>query len=375
MARGTRILSGSPDASAPRDRRRIGWLLFKVAVGIGLVAFLFGSGRIEVSRLLDFQRPLDFVLAQLAWFCGFQLTIFRWRWILRALGVTVRYRDAARLCWLGLLFSQVIPGATGGDVVKGIQIARESPGQRPQAVLSVVLDRTIGLTALMLIGVVGIRFCPAEVRGDPVLEKLGLILVGLIAVVLLGGALLCWRGLWRHEFTVGLLGWLPGRRIIGRLAEALWAVAGRRRLLGFAMLLSVAAHSFFVLTAILLARGLTGETPSIENYSFLVPLGGLAFSLPLTPGGLGVGQWAYEELFLRVGEGHGAELGVLLQLSSVLWALVGVLALFLGGSRISRSWTDSISGAGVAGAPAKPAGNDGALSEGESVAEAERPRN
>lgn len=278
------------------------------------------------------RSPLDFVIAQVIWFAAFQLTVVRWRLLLRSLGVHARHRDAARLCWIGLFFSQVIPGATGGDVVRGIQIARESPGRRAQAVLSVLLDRTIGLTALMLIGAVGVFFCPPEIRDDPTLARLGHLLLITICCVLVGGCLLLWKGLWQHPRLLAVLGRLPGKRVVGRLAESLWAMKGRRRVLPVAVLLSLAAHGLFILTAYFLARGLVGEGPPVAKFAFLVPLGQLAFSLPLTPGGTGLGEWAYEELFRVVGVDYGGELGVFLHLTSILWALVGAVALIRGRS-------------------------------------------
>lgn len=344
MARGARELSGAPAKETPRERRhRRLWILAKVVFGLAVVVFLLGSGRIEFSMFREFfrERPLDFALAQLVWYAGFHLTVVRWRILLSALDVPTRYSDAARLCWIGLLFSQVIPGATGGDVVKGIQVARESPGRRAEAVLSVVLDRAIGLTALMVIGVAGVLLVPAEVRAKPVLQQLGFILVGMIALIGLGGALLCWRGFWRHPRMARLIGRLPGKRAIGKLAEALWAMSGRRRALAMATLISLLAHVLFIVTALLLARGLTGEAPSLVRYLFLVPLGQLAFSLPITPGGLGVGQLAYLTLFELIGEQHGGELGVLIQLTTVLWSVVGISALFRGGKGLSEAWASA----------------------------------
>ncbi len=311
------------------------WIFAKVGLGVGILVVLFLSGRIEFSQLLEVQRPLDILFAQGIWFTAFLVTVVRWQVLLGALGVASRFRDAARLSFLGLLFSQVIPGSTGGDVVKGIQIARERPGLRPQAVLSVLLDRVIGLAALMVIGVVGIFFCPPEVRDDPVLRRLGMLLVFMVLAIASGAALGSWQAFWRHERTQRLLGRLPGRHIIGRLAQALWAMRGRTRAMGLAAILSLISHGMFVCSAILLARGLIGTLPSIADYFFLVPIGQLAFSLPLTPAGVGVGHFAFEELFRSVGETHGAELAVLIQLTAVLWSSLGFFSLFRGSRRVA----------------------------------------
>ncbi len=325
-------------APGGKRQKRHWWLFAKLAFALGLVAYLFKSGKIDLESLLAIRRPLDVVIAQALWFLAFLVTVTRWHLLLHALGVESRFRDALRLSGLGLFFSQMIPGATGGDLVRGVQVARESPGRRPNAVLSVFLDRVLGLTALMTIGAVGVLFCPPSVRDHPLLQKLQWVLFSVLAAVLLGGAFLSSRRLWEGSRFLQWLTKLPGGSVIAKVTTALWAMRQRKRNLTAGLCLSGLAHALFVSAAIFLGRALTGEMPAPENYFYLVPLGQLAFSLPLTPGGTGVGQWAYEELFMAVGESRGGELGLLLQLTSVFWAVLGALALFHGGRGIRREW-------------------------------------
>ena len=47
-----------------------------------------------------------------------------------------------------------MPGMTGGDLVKGVIAAKENPDRRADAVVSVVVDRMIGLAALALLAMV-----------------------------------------------------------------------------------------------------------------------------------------------------------------------------------------------------------------------------
>ena len=272
------------------------------------------------------------ILAQLCWFVAFLATVLRWHLLLGSFEVPHRFRDAFRLSSVGLFFSQVIPGATGGDVVRGVQIARESPTRRAAAVLSVLVDRVLGLSALMTIGVVGLFFLPQELRDHPLLSSMRTVLITvLVATALaigLGSQPKLWRGRSPRWFDR-----LPGASVLRSLAMAFWTMHRRVRTIGLSFLLSLLAHSLFVATALCLGRALTGVDQSPGEYFFLVPLGQLAFSLPITPGGTGVGQWAYEELFSAVGHSFGAELGVLLQLTSIGWGLLGAIAFLWGGMR------------------------------------------
>ena len=46
----------------------------------------------------------------------------------------------------------MIPGTTGGDVVKAVYIAKRCSTDRVRALVSVVVDRIVGLLSLLLIG-------------------------------------------------------------------------------------------------------------------------------------------------------------------------------------------------------------------------------
>ncbi|MFQ5654667.1 MAG: lysylphosphatidylglycerol synthase transmembrane domain-containing protein [Planctomycetota bacterium] len=307
-------------------RLRKRWIaLIKLGIGLGLIILLFSSGRIEPSKLLAVRgRWGDFLLAQGIFLLSFLATILRWHLLLHALGVPARFKDASRLGWVGLFFSQVLPGSTGGDLVKGYYVARERPQRRPEAVLSVLLDRVIGLTALMVLGGLALFFNRERVGQDPFLQRLGIALGVTATTVLAVGGLLAWQGFWRLPWVQWCYRRIPGWRVMGRLTRALWALHGKRRALLWTLLVSLASHAGFVFTSLFLARALHGGTPSVATYFFLVPVGQLAFALPIAPGGLGVGEWAYEALFTQAGEAGGAELAVLVRLTAILWAGVGL---------------------------------------------------
>src|SRR5262245_27483918 len=76
------------------------------------------------------------------------ITFVRWFFLVRALNLPFRLRDAFRLGFLGYLFNLIAPGAVGGDLFKAVFIAREQPGRRGAAISSVIVDRLIGLYAL-----------------------------------------------------------------------------------------------------------------------------------------------------------------------------------------------------------------------------------
>lgn len=232
---------------------------------------------------------------------------------------------------IGLFFNQVALGSTGGDLVKAFYIARETPERRPEAAFSVFLDRVIGLAGLMLLGGVALLIHRSLLEKNDDLRVLGWVLGGMFACVMLAGALLSWRGFWTLPIWGGVKRRMPGRGVLARIARALWSVEGKRQLLAISLGISLLNHTAMVFIHVCLARSIGTEAP-IGLFFFVIPVGQLVFSLPLTPGGLGVGEAAYDQLFQIAGHGTGLELALLLRCTWVMWGLIG-LVFYLRGKR------------------------------------------
>ena len=80
----------------------------------------------------------------------------RWLVLLRVQNIHIPWVRLVRLLMIGIFFNQVMPGGTGGDVVKIFYLLKETPNKKTQALLAVLMDRPIGL--------IGLDFCLR--RGD-----------------------------------------------------------------------------------------------------------------------------------------------------------------------------------------------------------------
>ena len=132
--------------------------LAKIAVSAVIIGLLFWyATRTKESRdALEaiWNQPKQWDLLVAAWFVmtfGVVLTMVRWCYLVRALGVALTMRDALRIGFLGYLFNFLPMGIVGGDVLKAVMLAREYPGNRAKAVASVVVDRVIGLYILFVV--------------------------------------------------------------------------------------------------------------------------------------------------------------------------------------------------------------------------------
>lgn len=249
------------------------------------------------------RSPSALAEALLLYVAGAMLSFQRWQVLLRAVHVDARFWRVQKLGFLGLFFSNIIPGMTGGDLVKAILVARDHPEQRPAAVLSVIVDRAIGLLALALIasGVLLLQ----RGRFDEMARWLNLILLALVA----GALVVLSRRLRRLLRLDRLLSALPFAEILKKLDRAALLYREARGRVAYSVAVSLAVHAM-ILTAIgVLGRALGIGIPFLDFYA-LAPLTLIAQSLPLTPGGVGVGEAAFVSFFQAAGVAPAAALAL-----------------------------------------------------------------
>ena len=116
---------------------------------------LDGTTILVSPGLPTYIRNLDialFSLGALLFFIFIVAINSRWWFLLRANGLGVRFIEAQKFGWIGLFFNNVMPGATGGDVVKAVYIVRRCSGDKVRAVVSIVVDRILGVVSLLVVG-------------------------------------------------------------------------------------------------------------------------------------------------------------------------------------------------------------------------------
>src|SRR5205823_600107 len=88
------------------------------------------------------------------------LASVRFEVLLRVQGIHLGWLRTGALVMVGVFFNLFLPGATSGDVVKTFFLLKETPGKKATGFLVVLMDRLVGLLALItLAGVlIGLRY-------------------------------------------------------------------------------------------------------------------------------------------------------------------------------------------------------------------------
>lgn len=286
-------------------------------------------GMLRIFRELD-PRGLFVALGMMC--IGALLAISRWHRLLAVAGCVTTYANAFRLTFLGLFFNLIVPGLTGGDLVKAVLVVREHPERRADALVSVVVDRGLGLIVLigLAAGVTLVTDSFHEVRLAVVATFVGILL-----------------GLWvfLHPFprrilrVERILARLPQKDRVASLDRALRVYGAHPFALLVAVLLSIANHGTLAYGLYELARAFGDTQLTYWEVLGAASIANTVSSIPISPGGWGVGEAAYGSLFHMLGAPAtlGIAVSVTFRLLSMLLGLFGGVFLLLPGGRSVRA--------------------------------------
>lgn len=301
-------------------------LAAKVLVAAGLLTWLCASGRLDLSSLRDLRDARYLVLAAVSLGLGMVLPIWRWLALLRIQKLDLELDKAISMTWLGYFASLFLPGAVGGDLTKVYLACRNQPGAKARAASTVLMDRILGLVSLLLIAAVA--GAVVLMRGCRVgLATAAWTVLGLLAISVGGLCLLLWRP------SSGLALRLVPRRYRHSLSLSLDLYRGAWHLLPLVVLYSCLCNGFAIASYLLAALAL-GEDFSWGQVVAL-PIVAVVNTLPITPGGLGVGETVGAQLYAEFGSAHGGLVILLVRLGVVVLSVPGALAL-LGRYRRTR---------------------------------------
>jgi uncharacterized protein (TIRG00374 family) len=298
--------------------------LLRLTIGLGLLVYLAVSGLINWSALSGLAAAWPLTLAALLLLlldAGF--TSWRLCLLLRPCGLRLSLPASVRLTLMGTFFNTCLPGATGGDMVRIYYATAGSHGRRTEVVTVLLLDRATGMFTLMLWPLLAAPFFPRLIGSQPILRALLWAAAAASAAVVVGMLLGSANAVRHSPLVTGVLRRLPFGSYAERVFDTVRGYRHNMAILLAAIGLSVVAHTLTI-GATLLAALATNPTGFSWQMSILIPLGFLANMLPVTPGGLGVGEAAFDSLFSLVGLTGGAEA---LLAWRMLMAAIGLLGL------------------------------------------------
>jgi hypothetical protein len=289
--------------------------------------FAWTTGPRELWHTLCQVQPLALGASLLCVLLTLLLGVARWRMVLEVQGLHLSWGRATGITFVAQFFNSFLLGSTGGDVIKALYAARETHHKKAEAVVTVFVDRLVGLWAMLLFAVVMMGPNLDLLRRH---RQLGA--PALLIVLMLGGAsavlsVAFWGGVsrrfprarhWLRRFPKGEL-----------LERSLDACRHFGKSKGFVLKtlgLSVMVNLACVLQLMVLSAGL-GAPVSPLSWLVIVPMIFCISALPITPSGLGVRENLFVLMLavpeIGVPKTSALSLSLLAYAGSLFWSLVG----------------------------------------------------
>jgi uncharacterized protein (TIRG00374 family) len=236
------------------------------------------------------------------------LTFLRWYLLVRAQDLPFTIPDALRLGFIGFFFNAVMPGSVGGDIIKAAFLAKEKKDRKTIAVSTVIMDRAIALWALVwFVAISGTIFWACDLLQGPGADRSRFIVrvaVILVAVSFTGWMLLGLLPAHRAERFASRLSRIPkAGHSFAEFWRAVWMYRCRQACIATTMLISWVGHVGFVLFFYCCVRVLWDPSdaaqriPPLVQHFLLVPIGLVIQAALPFPGGVGIGELGFGELY------------------------------------------------------------------------------
>jgi uncharacterized protein (TIRG00374 family) len=296
-------MESSPPANTPAEhigvarRSRLLSTIAKTALGLALLAGLFIWGQIDLRSLAQLADNPTAVAGCLALLLvTLPLAAIRWGVLLRVLGVSISFVNLLHFVGIGVLTTTVLFGTMGGDAVRGLYAWRAVGGTGDRVAVSVLADRVVSLLALLFLCLIFSVFKWHRIQQAPALVALsGSMVLAVVACVVAVGTLFAAPRL-VLSFEIFLSRWPTIAAAFRRSREMILAFRTNPVALLSAFVLAVTIQVLVVFAMALLTDALKVGTLDMADLMLAVPLTLAVNALPLTPGGIGIGEAAFDQI-------------------------------------------------------------------------------
>lgn len=271
----------------------------KILIAIGLFYYFINSYPINiysVELLLKSPYRIFFLLL----ICSLVIPISTCRWYLlfNSIKNKFSFKDIFFINYIGIFFNVVIPSSIGGDVYKSVYMYRKMKRNRSHAVFSVIVDKICGFMGLMIVCALGIIISWKVVKEIPLLMTLSLLI---FLVLILCVAIIFFIFFTNNYFYKPIKNFVTDKeykfgKLVIKIMDAVLHYKNNINLLLSCIGLSVLLHLSSVLFLIIIGPIFSHELIKFSDHMIALPLANLSNLIPMTPGGLGIGEIAYAQL-------------------------------------------------------------------------------
>ena len=288
------------------------YLSILVRMVVAGVACWFIYKNVDIAELTQTFKRLSvssIVLAFVVFMGGLCLIALRWWVFMRAQAIRIPLFMAIKLTFLGQFFTNFMPSAVGGDLIRAWYVSRQTH-KKLQAALGVAVDRVMGLISTFILGISsylivmqgrGDVFQAIRQEGRGIREFLSNIdLSGIpmipICVFCLGCAFVL-VGVFDIRCLMKKI-YSQIARLLSHFKEVFGVYVKYPKILIFGLGITIFLQSMVIVTLWLIGRDLGIQAP-LEYYFVFFPMMWVIGSLPLSLAGLGIVEGGLVILFVE----------------------------------------------------------------------------
>jgi uncharacterized protein (TIRG00374 family) len=282
---------------------------------------------IGLDRLVRGANPWLLLAALSVMPIAFVITSRRWHMLLEVLDIRIGQWKTFVICMVSTFYSTFMPGSTGGDLVKAYYAAKHTT-HRTRAVMSVLIDRILGLLALIIVGgtMASLQFSVPECR------RVAIGCWALLAATIIGAFVFYHPRLHKAFRVDWILSRLPLQRQVANGVEALHLYGARPWIPIWAIIMTFPVHVATIISAYFAGRAF-GIQMQFFYYWVAVPVIVLVGAIPISPQGAGVMEFFAVELTRRQGvpTSQAIALAMSIRFTAIFWNLLAGIFVLRGG--------------------------------------------
>lgn len=302
----------------------------KPVVAVLMLGILLRSGLLKLDELKSSLTNSNILLGGVI--CLSLQTLFfsfRWKYFVNQV-VSFSLFQSVRQTLIGYFFNFFIPGGVGGDVMKALDLSKIKNLKKNTSFSLIFLDRILGLYAMIFFSVIFLLLEHASSEYNLkryITITFGMFLIATIGLLFASKIVSILKSLLNRTATQT---W--AHKILNQfyhLSEKISSNVNRKNIL-WSLIFSFFAQIFAILFLYQVAQELAPD--AIQNIPFMLffPLACFAFmaaSIPITPGGIGLGQAGFYLIFSQFDKTVATQLVIGISLYQLFCLAIG----FIGG--------------------------------------------
>jgi uncharacterized protein (TIRG00374 family) len=306
-------------------------IALRYLIGLLIVAWLMNTNLIDPTVLSQITVQVAIVATL---FIFIQVFFAGWRvqMLLANHNIPVGIWRCIAYNSVGIFYSLFLPGGMSGDLARAYCFWRACPAASKSALFGALfVDRLLGTVSMIVIGLVAGTFFMTTLG----LQKF--VLASWVGFVILGASYFLIIRL-HHKGDKTQSG-LVGRVL--RFVEKIDLQGYSIGILCVSSLLGMAGHLCAVLVIYLCSDLMHSELDFLQIVA-VAPIGLLANALPLTPGGLGIGEKGFDLLYRMIGGNQGGNSFLLTRVFLFAPAILGAIVVFYQFIKYHKDFAKSI---------------------------------